>query len=59
MSQKKVEALLAEMATRVPWAIYGFNSDLDNVWKKDHGGFVAAVDSRREQAAARPAAAGS
>ena len=59
MSQKKVEALLVEIATRVPWAIYGFNADLDNAWKKDPAGFVAAVDSRRAQATARPASAGS
>ena len=48
MSQKKVDALLTELASRVPWAVYGFNADLDNVWKKDPGGFVAAVDSRRQ-----------
>jgi hypothetical protein len=59
MSQKKVEALLAEMAARVPWAIYGFNAELDNAWKKDPGGFAAAVDARRQQLAAKPAATGS
>ena len=48
LSQKKVDALLTELASRVPWAVYGFNADLDNVWKKDPGGFVAAVDSRRQ-----------
>jgi len=48
LSQKKVDALLTELSSRVPWAVYGFNADLDNAWKKDSGGFVAAVDSRRQ-----------
>lgn len=59
LRQKKVEALLLQLATSVPWAVYGFNTDLDNLWKKDPGSFIAAVDSRREQQGARTATAGS
>ncbi len=58
MSQKKVEALLTELAARVPWAVFGFNADLDNAWKKDPRGFVGAVDARREQHAGKAAEAG-
>ena len=58
MSQKKVDALLTELASRVPWAVYGFNADLDNVWKKDPGEFIAAVDSRRQGLAGASAKAG-
>lgn len=57
MSQKKVDSFLAELASRVPWAVYGFNADLDHVWKKDPGGFVAAVDSRRQEYAGSSAKA--
>jgi hypothetical protein len=58
MSQKKTDQLLADLAIRVPWAIFGFSNELDTAWKKDPGGFVAAVDSRRQQLAAKSGAAG-
>jgi len=59
LRQKNVDALLSQLATRVPWAVYGFNGDLDNLWKKDPASFIAAVDSRREQPGTKAATAGS
>lgn len=59
LKQKNVDALLLQLASRVPWAVYGFNADLDNLWKKDPGSFIAAVDSRREQPVAKATTAGS
>jgi hypothetical protein len=59
LRQKNVDALLTQLATRVPWAVYGFNTDLDNLWKKDPGSFIAAVDARREKLGTSAAAAGS
>lgn len=58
LRQKNADVLLSHLATRVPWAAYGFNADLDNLWKKDPAGFIAAVDSRREEQGARTATAG-
>lgn len=57
MPQKRVHALLEELAQRVPWALYGFDARLDQTWKKDPGGFIAAVDSRRQQHLGKAAAA--
>jgi hypothetical protein len=51
MREKEVNALLGTLATRVPWAIYGFNQQIKTAWDKDPAGFVAAVDSRRQSAA--------
>ena len=59
LRQKNVDALLSQLATRVPWAVYGFNADLDNLWKKDPANFIAAVDSRREQPGTKAATAAS
>src|SRR5215471_4957367 len=57
MREKEVNALVGTLAARVPWAIYGFNLELNRIWQKDPAGFVAAVDSRRQSAG--KAAAGS
>ena len=59
LKQKNVDALLLQLAGRVPWAVYGFNADLDNLWKKDPASFIAGVDARREQSGAKAATAGS
>lgn len=56
MPQKSVHALLEDLARRVPWAVYGFDTSLDQAWKKDPGGFVAAVDARRQQQVGKAAA---
>ncbi|MBI2679323.1 MAG: hypothetical protein HYX28_11130 [Candidatus Koribacter versatilis] len=54
--EAQVEQLLATVATRAPWVVGGFSAELDNAWKKDRAGFLAAVDQRR--GAAKGASAG-
>jgi hypothetical protein len=58
MSQKKTDQLLADLAARAPWAIFGYSKDIETAWQKDPAGFVAAVDSRREQVTSKPGAGG-
>jgi hypothetical protein len=58
-SKKKVEKLLADLATRVPWVIFGYSKEIQNAWQKDAPGFVAAVDSRRQAFTAKGGSAGS
>jgi hypothetical protein len=48
-SEKKVDALLAEIMQRVPWAVFGYGPELVTTWNKNHAGFVAAVDERRQR----------
>ena len=49
MKEKTVHKLLEDLSARVPWALYGYNKDLENAWKSDAGGFVAAIDKRRQE----------
>jgi hypothetical protein len=51
--EKKVDALMAEFMQRTPWAIFGYSPDLVAAWKKNHAGFVAAVDERKQKLAAK------
>jgi uncharacterized protein DUF6709 len=48
-SRKKVDALIAEIGQRAPWAIFGFSEELRTAWNKNHPGFLAAVDERRRK----------
>jgi hypothetical protein len=48
-SEKKVDALLADLMQRVPWAAFGYSAELVAAWKNNHSGFVAAVDDRRQR----------
>ena len=57
MSQKKTDALLADLAARVPWAFYGHSKELADAWKKDPATIVAAVDSRYRDFMAKSSAA--
>jgi hypothetical protein len=50
MPEKASNALLEFLAARAPWAIYGFNQEINAIWQKDPDGFVAVVDSRRQSA---------
>jgi hypothetical protein len=60
MSEKSVNELLADLAGRVPWAVFGYDKGLEQAWTKDTAGFIAAVDSRRQAHAPKAdAAAGS
>lgn len=52
MSQKKTDQLLADLAGRAPWAIYGYSKEIQTAWQKDPGGFVTTVESRRQKLAA-------
>jgi hypothetical protein len=49
LSQKNTDKLLGDLQARVPWAIFGYSNDLASTWQKNPGGFVASVDSRRQQ----------
>ncbi len=45
--QKKIDAMLALLAERAPWAIYGYSDDLNKTLRTNWGGLVAAVDQRK------------
>jgi hypothetical protein len=57
MKEAKVHSLLETLAKSVPWAIFGFDKQLDDAYRKDPGGLAAVVDSRRQQLAAKASAA--
>jgi hypothetical protein len=46
MKEKAVNEMLADLAARVPWILFGFTKDLEKAWQKDPAGVIAAVDSR-------------
>lgn len=56
MKEKAVDSLVQDLAARVPWAIYGFDKEIETAWKSNPAGFVAAVDSRRQQFASKATA---
>jgi hypothetical protein len=55
MKENAVNEMLADLAARVPWILFGFTQDLDKAWRKDPAGVIAAVDSRYQQMKAQPA----
>jgi hypothetical protein len=55
MKEKAVDSLLAHLAARVPSAIYGFDQQIADAWRKDAATFAAVIDARR-QASAKAAA---
>ncbi|HEV2961977.1 MAG TPA: DUF6709 family protein [Candidatus Angelobacter sp.] len=57
MSEKKVNELLADFAARVPWAIYGYDKQLDAAWTKDAASVIATVDARYHQFKAKSSSA--
>jgi len=57
MKQKVVDEMLADMASRVPWAIFGFSQDLEKAWRKDPAGVIASVDARYQRFNNKSAAA--
>jgi hypothetical protein len=59
MKEKAVNELLADLAARVPWALFGFDQNLDRAWRKDPAGIISSVDARRQQAQAKAAGASS
>ena len=57
MKEKAVNELLGELAGRVPWALFGFDQNLDKAWRKDPADVIRTVDQRRQQQAQTKAAA--
>jgi hypothetical protein len=49
MKEKVVNELLVDLASRIPWAIFGFDQNLDRVWRKDPQSVIATADSRYQQ----------
>jgi hypothetical protein len=45
--QKKIDAILALLAERTPWAVFGYSNDLSTALRTNWGGFIAAVDQRK------------
>jgi Family of unknown function (DUF6709) len=46
--------LLQSIQRRVPWAIYGFSADLEQMWKKRRAEFLAAVDQQKKRTQTSP-----
>ena len=57
VTEKKANELLSDFATRVPWAIYGYDKELDSAWTKNPASLIGAVDSRYEQFRSRSSSA--
>jgi Family of unknown function (DUF6709) len=47
-SQKDVIAALQAVGQAASWAVIGYSGELDQQWRKDRAGFVAAVRQRRD-----------
>lgn len=45
--QKKIDAMLALLAERAPWAVFGYNNDLNTALRTNWRGFIASVDQRK------------
>lgn len=56
MKESAVNQLLMELTQRVPWALFGFDKNLEQAWRKDPPSVVAAVDARYQQYKAKAAA---
>jgi hypothetical protein len=57
MKEKAVNELLADLATRVPWALFGFDQNLERAWRKTPANVIATVDSRYQQYKAKATSA--
>jgi hypothetical protein len=57
MKEQAVNELLMQLAGRVPWALFGFDQNLDKAWRKDPAGVIRTVDLRRQQQAQAKTAA--
>jgi hypothetical protein len=58
MKDNAVNELLVQLAGKAPWALFGFDQNLDKAWRKDPAGVIRTVDLRRQQQAqVKPAAA--
>ena len=57
MKEKAVNDLMMDMASRLPWALFGFDKNLEQTWSKNPQSVIAAVDTRYEQYKNKAAAA--
>ncbi len=48
--EEQVNTMLTAVMSRAPWAVGGYNDQLNNGWKKDRSNFIAAVDRRKQEA---------
>lgn len=48
-NEKNVDAMIMAVLQRAPWAIAGYNQDVEKSWKNDRAGFIRTVDDRRKQ----------
>jgi len=53
-NEKGAEQTLEEIATRAPWAIYGFNDQLQSLWQQDPGVLAREVDPQLREAGIDP-----
>jgi len=47
-TKEKVEAMMANIAARAPWAIIGFSEERKKQWEKNRAGFLQTVATRRD-----------
>jgi hypothetical protein len=47
--QKKIDAMIAAVLQRAPWAIVGYNPAVESAWRNNREGFIRTVDERRAQ----------
>ena len=47
--EKNVDEMIIAVLQRAPWAIAGYNKDIEKSWNSDGAGFVRTVDDRRQQ----------
>lgn len=57
MKEQAVNALLGDLAARVPWALFGFDQNLESSWRKEPLKVISTVDSRYQQYKAKAASA--
>ena len=53
--EQPTDEMLRAIAGRAPWAVMGYSNELDQAWKKDRAGFLAAVDRRKAEVRLQPA----
>ena len=56
MKEDVVNQLMMDLASRVPWALFGFDKNLEQAWRKNPQSVIAAVDARYQQYKAKAAA---
>jgi len=49
MKEEKTTLLLNELASRVPWAIFGFSQQSEIAWRKAPSEFINTVEGRRRE----------